>query len=136
MPGWGLNLSPRAPQEDLLHIFFFFLVQEELTYNVVIIPAVQQSDSVIHIYTFFFIFFSIMVYHRKLNIVSCAFYSRTLLSVHSLYNSSHMLPPNSQSVPSPIPPPLATTSLFSMSVSLFLDRFVIFKNFYFFGPHP
>ena len=27
------------------------------------ITALQQSDSVIHIYTFFFIFFSIMVYH-------------------------------------------------------------------------
>ena len=31
-------------------------------YNVVLISAVQQSVSVLHIYTFFFIFFSIMVY--------------------------------------------------------------------------
>ena len=37
-----------------------------------LISAVQQSDSVIHIYTFFFIFFSITVYHRMLNIVPCA----------------------------------------------------------------
>ena len=35
-----------------------------------LISAVQQSDSVIHI--FFFIFFSIMVYHRILSIIPCA----------------------------------------------------------------
>ena len=34
-----------------------------------LISAVQQSDSVICIYTFYFTFFSIMVYHRILNIV-------------------------------------------------------------------
>ena len=43
-----------------------------MIYNVVLISAVQQSDSVIHIYTFFFIFFVIMVYPRVLNIVPCA----------------------------------------------------------------
>ena len=37
-----------------------------------LISAVQQSDSVIHMHTFFFIFFSIMVYHRIFNIVPCA----------------------------------------------------------------
>ena len=37
-----------------------------------LISAVQQSDSVIHIYTLFFIFFSIIVYYRILNIVPCA----------------------------------------------------------------
>ena len=44
--------------------------------NALLISAVEQSDSVIHyiyIYTFiFFIFFSIMVYHRTLNIVPYA----------------------------------------------------------------
>jgi len=34
--------------------------------------AVTTSDSVIHIHTFLFIFFSIMVYPRILNIVPCA----------------------------------------------------------------
>ena len=44
-----------------------------MIYNVVLITAVQQSDSVIRMYTFFlYIFFSIMVYHRILNIVLCA----------------------------------------------------------------
>ena len=45
-------------------------------YNVVLISAVEQSNSVIHIYTFFFffflMFFSIMVYPRMLDIASCA----------------------------------------------------------------
>ena len=44
--------------------------------NVVLISAVQQRDSIIHIYIyiyiFFFIFFSIMVYHRILSIGPCA----------------------------------------------------------------
>ena len=90
-----------------------------------LISAVQHSDSVIHIYTFFFIFFSIMVYPRILNIVPCAT-SRTLLFIHSMCNSLHLLTPNSQSIPPPHPSPLATTSLFSMSVSLTL--YSAFKN--------
>ena len=32
----------------------FFLIEVQLIYNVVLISAVQQSDAVIHIYTFFF----------------------------------------------------------------------------------
>ena len=41
-------------------------------YNVVLISASEQSDSATHMYMFFFIFFSIMVYLRILNIVPCA----------------------------------------------------------------
>ena len=41
-------------------------------YNVVLISAGQQGDSIIHIHTFFFIFFHTMVYLRVLNIVPCA----------------------------------------------------------------
>ena len=63
------------------------------------------------IYTFFFIFFSTMVYHRILNIDTCAIYNRTLVLIHSVYNSLQLLIPNSQSFPSP-PTPLAPTSLF------------------------
>ena len=39
-------------------------------------------------------------------------YSRTLLFIHPMFNSLHLLIPNSQSIP-PHPPALATTSLFS-----------------------
>ena len=41
-----------------------------LIYNVVLVSVVQQSDSVRDIY--FFIFFSIMIYYRILDIVLCA----------------------------------------------------------------
>ena len=54
-----------------------------------LITAVQQSDSVIyiythththiHIHTFIFIFFSIMIYHRVLNIVPHAIQLEELL---------------------------------------------------------
>ena len=41
-----------------------------------LISAVQQSDSVIHIHTFFSIFFSTIVYYRILNIAPCAIQGR------------------------------------------------------------
>ena len=47
-------------------------------------------------------------------------YSGTLLFIHSVYNSWHLLTPNSQSIPPLTPSHLATTSLFFMFVSLFL----------------
>ena len=42
-----------------------------MIYSIVLISAVQQSDSVMHICTFFFVSFSIMVYNQILNIVLC-----------------------------------------------------------------
>ena len=64
-----------------------------------LISAVQQSGSVICMYTFFFILFSIVVY--------------------PIYTSLHLLIPDSQSDPLPAPSSLATTSLFSMFLMLF-----------------
>ena len=80
---WNKGLLACGPSPDssntfdhilLRQLFFFFcfLIEVELIYNVVLISAVQQSDSVIHIYTLFFIFFSIMVYPRRLDRVPCA----------------------------------------------------------------
>ena len=40
--------------------------------DVVLISDIYQRDSAICKYTFFFILFSILVYHRVLNIVPCA----------------------------------------------------------------
>ena len=95
---------------NLLYIFIFF-------YN-----------------TFFFIFFTIMIFLRILNIVLCAiqqdFALKTvkvvhciqdlMLCIHSMYNSLHVLAPDSYSIPLPEPYFLATTSLLSMSmVTLF-----------------
>ena len=55
---------------------FLFFIELWLTYNVVLITSVQESYSVICVcvcvYILFFILFSIMVYHRILNIVPCA----------------------------------------------------------------
>ena len=47
----------------------YFLTEAKLINNAVLISAVLQSDSVIHIFTLFFIFFYIMAYHRRLGIV-------------------------------------------------------------------
>ena len=56
-----------------------------------------------------------MVYHRTLNSFLC-YYSRTLLFIHPIYNSLHLLTPHSQPF-LPLPTSfLATTSLFSMSL--------------------
>ena len=51
-------------------------------------------------YTFFLIFFSIMAYHRILNIVPCAIGPCCLFIV---YNSLYLLVPNFQSIPPPPP---------------------------------
>ena len=45
----------------ILKITFNLFYGNIVEINVVLISAVQHSDSVIHIYTFFFIFFSIIV---------------------------------------------------------------------------
>ena len=48
-----------------------------------LISSVQQSDSVIHISTFFFISFPVMVCHRVLHIVPCAILSEKAMAPHS-----------------------------------------------------
>ena len=85
------------------------------------------SDFHIYIYSFplwfitgYWIWFSLL-------------YSRTLLFIHSLYTHLHLLTPNSQSFPPVLPSSLATGSLFSMSVTLFLSwisSFVSYFRFY------
>ena len=62
-------------QSFLFLLFFFFkkfLIKLQLIYNIVSISAVQQSDPVIHIYILFLMLFSIMFYHKRLDIVPCA----------------------------------------------------------------
>ena len=48
----------------------FMLIEVYLTYNIVPISAVPQSDSVTHMHTYFYtsIFFSLMIYPRRLDI--------------------------------------------------------------------
>ena len=84
-----------------------------------LISAVQPSDLVLHMCVHIYILFhnfSIMFYHRILNIVPW-----TSLFIHCIYYSLHLLIPNSQSIPPlSLLSSLATRSLFSMSMSLFL----------------
>ena len=59
------------------NLFFFFLIEVQLIYNVVIVSGVEKSDSIIYIlyisiYIFFFIFFFIRGYYKILNVVPCA----------------------------------------------------------------
>ena len=73
---------------DTTFIFFIFksFIEVWLIYNVVIIPAVLQSDSVkMYIHQFSFRLFSHTDYHRILERVLCAMQQvRTGLSLHIL----------------------------------------------------
>ena len=69
------DVGVRGGQEEvagsLCHSFFFktiYFIEVLLIYNVVLVSGIHPSDSVVHIYRFFFI----MVYYRILNIGPCA----------------------------------------------------------------
>ena len=101
-------------------IFFWSIVDLQCYFNL----TVQQSNSLTHICVYvyihsFLLFFSIMVYHRILNIV-LLLYSRTLLFNHSVYKRLHLLTPTPTPSLPQIPSPLALTSLFFMSLVLLL----------------
>ena len=54
---------------------FFLKIYVELIYNIVLVSGVQQSESVIYLYTHiynFFRLFSIIDYYKILNIIPCA----------------------------------------------------------------
>lgn len=54
-------------------IFLLNLILQKYNVQCCLISAGQQSDSVVNIYVFCFLFFSIMVYHRTLSIATyCA----------------------------------------------------------------
>ena len=57
-----------------------------------LISAVQKSDLVIHIHIYYFsIFFSIVVYHRILNIVPCAVQWELIIRSSRLLRSCYVL---------------------------------------------
>ena len=55
-----------------LKIIFSKKIEFLFIYSVVLVSGVLQNDSVVYTYTFFFIFFSIIVYYKILNIVPSA----------------------------------------------------------------
>src|SRR5574337_421416 len=96
-------LSPSLPSSPLIfqHIVSFnqLFIEVYLVYNVVLMSAEQQSDSVI-IHSFSKILFFIIVYHRISTIVLCAI--RRTLFTHSLQKSFHLLTPASYFMPLPV----------------------------------
>ena len=89
-------------------------------FTVLPISAVQHSDTVIHIYAFFFSYYLPLYYILRDWIQFPVLYSRTSLFIHSKCNSSHLSISNFLSIPFPALSPLITTSLFSLSVNMFL----------------
>ena len=81
-----------SPPVFLFIIIYFIEVQ--LIDSVVLTSAVQPSDSVVHRYTFSFAFFSMMAYHRILNIVPCAVQQD--LNVYPPYIFLSLIPTNLQ----------------------------------------
>ena len=128
-----------STSKETLHFFslffFFFFCNTQLQLEVAIQQIVVMWMSEQHhisdktlifgicylflLYTYIFcIFFSIRVYHRKLNIIPCAVQEELIVYPSCVYNSWHLLIPILPSLSSL----LATTSLFSMSVHLFRDH--------------
>ena len=91
-----------------------------MIYSVGSTSAVQKSDPVVHIYTFFLPYdlpsWSIPGDWTEFPVL----HSRTSLLLHSQWNSWRLLTPNSPSIPLPPISCSATINLFSVSVSLFL----------------
>ena len=112
-------LPKRAP-------FFYFLIEAQLIYSIVLVSGVQQWFSYVYIYIYIHILFHILFHYnyKTLNII-LLLHIRTLLFPLFIYSSLYLLIPNSQYIP---PYPLSlqfpfgnpSVSLFSMSGSLFL----------------
>ena len=109
-----------SPYRSLHSTFFFFLNWSIVDWFTVLCQSTAKWLSYTHIYITF-IFISIIVYHRVLNI-SCATWEHLAVypfkcnSLHlpTLTFQSNPLPPHT-----PQPPSLATTSLSCVSMSLF-----------------
>ena len=104
---WYPNLwmEHSYPKPNPCHHLFFFSIEVWLIYNAMLISAVQQSDSFLHIYTLKILHCDLS---QDIKYSSLCYNSRTLLFIHSIYNSLHVLIPTSQVIPFLTPLPLAT----------------------------
>ena len=102
---WGVwSFLATGPPSKSLYISFLkkciYFIKIQLIYNVVFISTLQQCDSVTdthsHTYTHIYILFHIL-FHYGLSqaIKNTVLYSKTLLLIHSIYNSLPLLMPNS-----------------------------------------
>ena len=105
-------LMPEFSLSSLPQYIFFIIVDLQCCVNF----CYMQSDPVIHIYTFFFSHYPPSCSITSDQISFPVLYCRISLLIPSKCNSLHLLTPNSISPRSFLSP----TSLFSMSVSLFL----------------
>ena len=71
-------------QQSLLHMMNIFFNGVQLIHSVVLVSGVQQSDLVMHVYVFFSVSFSIMVYYRILQIYFSLLSRRTLLFIYTV----------------------------------------------------
>ena len=79
-----------------VYYFLFFLLK--LIYNVLLISALQQSDPVIHISTFPFLYFFPRGLSQETGCTSLCYRGRTSLLIHFKCNSLHLLTPSSHSI--------------------------------------
>ena len=92
------------------YIFILFFSLSIVDLQCLLISAVQQSNSVvcvcvcIYIHTHTFSYSFPLWFITGYRIQFAVLYNRTLLFIHSIYTSLHLLIPNSQSIPSPAPP--------------------------------
>ena len=89
---WTVSSFLVTLQKPTPHFFFFILknfVEVKLIYNVVLISAIQQSDTYI-LYFDSFPKWVITEYWVEFPVL----YSRTSLPIHSIYNRAHMPNPN------------------------------------------
>ena len=110
--------------------FFKIYFTEVESSLMLLISAAQQSDSVLHT-TIFYILFQYAL-PQVIEYNCPVLYRRSLLFICSIYNSLHLLIPNSQSIPLPLSPLLGKSVLHgceSLSVS-WISSFVSYFRFH------
>ena len=103
----------------IINLFFKNFIEVVLTYNVLI--SMHSKVTQLYIYTFFFISFSILIYHKILQSPVLNKQEDLIVDLSYIYQFA---PANLQLsiLPSLTSHPLATRSLFSISVNLFLSH--------------
>ena len=81
-PSWtAYDFSENFVQKLYFLKFFFSFIALYLIYNFLLIPGVEQSDSIIHMHVFiFFMFFFHIGYYRILSRVLCVIQRSLLVS--------------------------------------------------------
>ena len=115
---WGIGKHITSIVINYLATYFFNWNMVDLQYYVNFYYTAQwlgytHTHTHTHTHILFYILFHFDLsqdikysYHRVghdwSDLAVAVLYSRTLMSIHSIYNSSHLPPPNSQSIPSMI----------------------------------